>query len=128
MRTLKGNVSIRPVPASFEYGQLFESFIINEIYRLDEYMRSRLRFSQYRVDDTSEIDLIIETPSGKTILIEIKSKNNIHENDVATLNRLQGDFKNAVAFCFSQDPARRKIGETLCLPWQEGLEEIMREW
>lgn len=125
VRTLQNNISLVPSPESFEYGMLFESFIINEIVRLNEYNRTRFELSHFRIDDNEEIDLIIEKPGGKTILIEIKSKDkNVSEKDVKILNRIGANFKNATSYCLSRDPERKKIGQVLCVPWQDGIKEI----
>jgi len=124
VRTLLNQVAIVPVEQSFEYGMLFESFIINEFVKLSEYRRLRFKFSFIRIDENKEIDLVIEKPGGSTVLIEIKSRRNVSENEVKTLNGMLPSFKNAKAYCLSQDPERKMIGQTLCLPWREGVEEI----
>ncbi len=124
VRTLKNRVGIPPVFSTFEYGNLFESFIINEFVRLNEYKRTRYIFSHLRVDDTREVDLVIEKPDGEVILVEIKSRDNIGEREVKVLNQLLPDFKRARAYCLSQDPERKMIGSVLCVPWMEGLEEV----
>lgn len=124
VRTLKNQVSIEPLEQSFEYGNLFESFIINEFVRLNEYRRTRFEFSHFRVDDKNEIDLVIEQPGGKVILVEIKSRKNISDREINVLSQLLPSFKNAKAFCLSQDPERKMIKEVLCLPWREGIAEI----
>lgn len=125
VRTLLRNVTIPPHPQSHEFGKLFEGFIVNEIVRLNEYRRTRYDFSHLRIDNKDEIDLIIERPNRETLLVEIKSKDEkLNEKDTATLNRLGTSFKNAKLYCLSRDPQRKKIGNVLCLPWQEGIEEF----
>lgn len=123
VRALQNNAAIKPLPQTFEYGSLFESFLINEFIRLNEYRRTRYAFSHIRIDDTNEIDLVVERPGQPTLLIEIKSKDSIHERDVKALQNLSSRFKNARCLCLSQAQTRLKINDVLCLPWQDGLEE-----
>jgi len=89
-----------------------------------KYKRTKCVFSYLRVDDDSEIDLIVEKSNSEIFLIEIKSKDHTDERDVNTLQRFFPDFKNAKAICLSNDPTRKKIGDVLALPWQEGITEI----
>ncbi len=126
VRTIKRQVALPLHTESIEFGRLFESFFINEIIRLDEYARSRFAFSHLRIDEKDEIDLIIERPGRETLLVEIKSSNAIRANHVEVLNRLGATFRNAKLYCFSQDPQRQKLGNVLCLPWREGLDEIFK--
>jgi predicted AAA+ superfamily ATPase len=124
VRALQSSLAVKPRQGTDEYGLLFESFIINEIVRLNEYSRSRYTFSHLRLDDKHEIDLIVERPGKKTFLIEIKSKSNIDERDIKRLEILSQSFKNVDSLCISQDINRRKIRSTICLPWRDAIEEI----
>lgn len=126
VRSLQNITNLEPIPETFAYGTLFESFVVNEIIRLNEYKRTRFEFSHLRVDDKYEIDLIIERPGKKNLLVEIKSSKSIKDNDLKTLETILPSFKNAEALCLSQDEERKKISNVLCLPWAEGLEEIFR--
>jgi predicted AAA+ superfamily ATPase len=128
VRALQNRSSLAPIPETLEFGKLFEGFVINEIVRMNEYQRRRFEFSHLRIDEKDEIDLIIEGPGQRIILVEIKSKDSqINEHDVDTLNRLGSGFKNPILLCLSRDSQRRKIGNVLCLPWQDGLEEIFQK-
>ncbi len=128
VRALQNRVAMVPAPQSFEFGTLLESFIVNEIVRLNKYQRTRFELSHLRIDYKSEIDPIVERPGKKTILLEIKSKDSgVSERDVKTLNRLSADFKNSHSLCLSRDPQRKKIGKVFCLHWQEGIQEIFEQ-
>jgi len=124
VRALQKTVAIAPQRGTFEFGALFESFIINEIIRLNEYYRTRYEFSHIRLEDDSEIDLVVERPGKETLLIEIKSKDAIHERDVARLGMISKDVKNSRAYCLSTDPVRKQLGPVLCMDWRAGLSEI----
>jgi predicted AAA+ superfamily ATPase len=124
VRALQNTLRITPAPNTYEFGKLFETFLINEILRFNEYKRTRFEFSHLRVDDKDEVDLIIERPGHPTVLVEIKSKDKIDERDTATLNRLSPQFKNSVAYVLSRDKTPRLVGNVKCLNWKEGVEEI----
>lgn len=58
---------------STELGYSFEAWVINESMRISSYYDLDYGFSYYRTEKGAEIDLIIETPRGQMIAIEIKS-------------------------------------------------------
>jgi len=126
VRALTNQVNIGPLKQTYEYGTLFESFVINEFIKLNEYFRLRFKFSFIRVENDQEIDLVIEKPGGAVILVEIKSTQQIKEEHVRTLDLMQRSFKDARSYCLSQDGERKQIGSVLCVPWNEGIEEICR--
>ncbi len=127
LRALQKTLLIKPIQKTFEYGLLFETFIINEIVRLNEYYRCRFEFSHLRLADDAEIDLIIERPGKKTILLEIKSKENIDERDVSKLSALAMEIKNSVPYYFCMTNSRKLIKNVLCLNWREGIDEIFQQ-
>lgn len=124
VRALQNTLKTTLNTGSFEFGKLFETFLINEIIRLNEYNATRFEFSYLRIDDRHEIDLIIERPGVDTILIEIKSKDKVDERDTKSLNLLFPSFKNAKAYLFSRDKVARKVANVQCFYWEDGIEEI----
>lgn len=123
-RALENTLTVELKPQTYAYGLAFEHFVINEINRLQSYAKKDYRLSFLRTKDGVEIDLIIERPGLKRALIEIKSTERVNEEDVRSLQFLGKDISNSEAFCLSLDPTPKKIGDVLCLPWQQGLEEI----
>ncbi|MBM4251762.1 MAG: ATP-binding protein [Deltaproteobacteria bacterium] len=124
-RALAGTVDDPARPQSFEYGSLFESFIVNEVFRLLKYAERSFRLSFLRIDEKMEIDLIIERNGMKTFLVEIKSTDMAHEGHVEALRKLSGSFKNSVSLLISRDPICKIIDGVHCLPWQQGIQEIL---
>ncbi len=124
MRALTNSLHEQPRPGTSEFGKLFEAFVVNEFVKMNEYTRSRFQFSHLRVRHQDEVDLILEKPGKETILIEIKSTNQIGPKHVRGLNKLHGTFENVKPYLLSQDKTARTIGETTCLHWQEGIAEI----
>lgn len=129
-RALEGKLNLELSPKSFEYGILFEHFIINEVIRLNQYFRLDYKFYYLRTKDDIEIDLIIERPGLPFAFIEIKSTDNIHDSHVKNLSKLTNDFikenkrSSAEAYVFSNDLIAKKIDNVNCLHWKEGLDLV----
>ncbi|HMO01833.1 MAG TPA: AAA family ATPase [Oligoflexia bacterium] len=111
---------------SFEYGRLFENFIVNEIYRLLSYKEKQFKLSFLRIEENYEIDLIVEKGSSEIYLCEIKSSEKVDERHVNSLELLRKDFNNPKLFLISNDPIAKKIKNTRALHWTEALNEICR--
>lgn len=124
IRALSNTITIGLNKSGYGYGKLFESFIINEIVRLNSYYRKHFTFSYLRTKSDAEIDLIIERPGMPVALVEIKSSETIDEHDLRHLTSLGKDFKNAEFFCLSRDENNRIVNGVKCLEWQKGLEEL----
>ncbi len=109
---------------TFDYGQLFESFIVNEIHRLLTYKEEQFNLSFIRVSETQEIDLIIQKSNGDLFLCEIKSTNKIDERSAKSLNHLKTSFQNPKLRIISRDPSPHKFGDALAIHWKEAISEI----
>ena len=103
------------------YGELFETFVVNEIFRKNSYEKLQYKMSYLQTASGVEIDLVLDRPSKPLALIEIKSTNHVREDHVASLNKISQSFENADVFCFSKDEHPKQFGRVLCLPWWEGL-------
>ena len=57
-----------------DFGQLFENFVIMELYKYNQYGIFGYHFNYWRTKSGSEIDLVLSKPGSKSIAIEIKSK------------------------------------------------------
>ncbi len=124
VRALNGTLNVELNPGTYAFGRAFEHFVLLEIIRLSDYRRNDYRFSYLRTKDGAEIDLIVERPGNTTALVEIKSTDHVDERDVRELSRFLPDFPGADAYCFSRDRARKRIGDVLAVPWDEGLAEL----
>lgn len=123
-RALAEELNIGVRPQTSQYGYAFEQLVINEINRLQNYLRKDFRLSYLLTEADVEIDLIIERPGEKRVAIEIKSTNEIREKDVKNLITLGKDIPNCELFCFSQDPIPKLISGIRCVHWLDGLKEI----
>lgn len=109
---------------TYEYGDLFETFIINEFFKLREALEKRWEYSYLRTKDDVEIDLIIQKPRSKPILVEIKSTNHITEDQIDLFIRISRDFPGSQKYVLFTGKTGKVIKDIRCLPWEEGLKEI----
>jgi len=107
------------------YGEAFEHFILLELIRISSYARKRARFFYLKTKDGVEIDIIVDLPNQPLALVEIKSSQNVHPEDLSGFARLGADFPNARMFCLSRDPVQKEIHGVKVMPWQQGLELIL---
>lgn len=114
-------------PGTFEYGNLFEHFIILELLRLNSYLNQDYNFSYFQTHHNLEVDLVIDRPRKKTIFCEIKSKNQISESDLNSLRSIKKDFPEYEFLCISQDSFEKNIDGVHCLPWTKGITHILGE-
>lgn len=123
-RALARHLEIAPFPSTSYYGELFEHFIILEIFKKSEYNRLNYRLNYLKTEDQAEVDLVIERPGKPLALVEIKSKQQIHKEDLRHLLRFSADFPDAQSYCFSLDPYDRTIEGVSVLPWMEGIRAL----
>jgi hypothetical protein len=67
-------LSVPLLPQASVFGQAFERWVILEVYRLNEYLRKDYVLSFLRTKDDAEIDLIIERPGQKTLLVRWRDR------------------------------------------------------
>lgn len=124
-RALARNLSGGLAPGTYEYGKVFEHFIICEIMRMSNYQKKEFRFSFFNAG--GEIELIIDRPRQPRVLIEIKSKVETHEEDTAYLRSAMADFQPCKAYCLSLDPHKREVENVEYVHWRDGLDAIFSE-
>ncbi len=111
--------------STFEYGELFETFLINEFFKIAESLEKRWKFSYLRTQNDVEVDLIIEKPRGHPILIEIKSsQEKPSEDKLKSFIRIAQEFGGSEKYYLSNSKLEAQIGEVHCLHWLTGLKQI----
>ena len=112
-------------PSTFEYGMLFETFVVNEFFKISEALEKRWRFSYLRTKDDVEIDLIIEKPRGAPVLVEIKSsRSRTAPEKLSSFVKIAKEFKGSDRYLLSNSPQAAVVEGIRCLHWRVGLEEI----
>ncbi len=73
----------------------------------------------------AEIDLIVQKPKNKVILIEIKSTGNVIESDERHLVSLGADIQHQEKWIICTETVARKTKNNVrILPWQFALKEL----
>lgn len=124
-RSLQGMATAPLVEGSSAFGKAFEHFLILEIRRRADYLGKEWRYSYLRTSsESAEIDLIIERPGDKTVLLEIKSSTSVPDTEIHKLQSFKNDFPNAEAMIFCRETPPRKQGDVTLFPWPQGLESL----
>lgn len=124
IRALRNLAGESLASSTYEYGELFETFLINEFFKLSESLEKRWSLSYLKTKDDAEIDLIIEKPRGKPILVEIKSSTSISEEDISKFSKISRDFVGSDRFILANITRGSIKQDIQCLPWQAGLKTI----
>lgn len=122
-RALDRTLTIELLPQTTAWGDAFEHWVILEIIKNANYQRLDWDFSYIRTQNDVEIDLIVNRPGSKKLLIEIKSKEKVLEQDAKSLESLGKDIPHSEKYLLSCDPLEQKFGSTRALHWQKALKE-----
>lgn len=71
------------------FGMILENYVVCELRRLASWHDEPLYFSHYRDKDKVEVDIVLETLSGKVYGIEVKASATIGKKDFQGLERLK---------------------------------------
>ena len=123
-RALAGMVDYALAPKTFEYGKLFESFVVNEINRRMNYRNQQFRLSYLRVKEDLEIDLVLEQGNLPPVLVEIKAADRVDERHAKGLLTLGINFTESRKYLISNDFDRKSFSGVVACHWKEAVEEI----
>jgi predicted AAA+ superfamily ATPase len=122
-RGLEKALNSNVVPKTSYYGEVFEHFIINEFYKMNQYLEADFDLSYFSTKEGSEVDLVLTLGKSKTFFIEIKSSESVDEVEVKKLAALTLNTK-IKAYYLSQDKIAQVRHGVRCLHWSDGLKEI----
>ncbi len=71
------------------FGHLFENFVVMELVKQATWSQEPVSLYHYRTQDQTEVDIVMESPSGKICAIEIKLADVIRKEDLKGLQSLQ---------------------------------------
>lgn len=120
-RALDQILSLKPTTGQM-IGPLFEHFVVCELHRLNDYYKKDYRFSYLATQGGLEIDLVVERPGQKDLLMEIKSAENVTDAHVKHLRTLAAESDSFEALCLSRERHPRRIGKITLLPWKDGFD------
>ena len=123
---LRGEIGIESIESSSRYGKMFETRVIQECFRWNDYDRLDLKFSYWRTSNDNEVDLIVSRGAGHPLAaIEIKSSSAPEERHVQGLGRFIRDYPNTPQYCISQTPRRYSLGAVEVVPFEEVRELLL---
>lgn len=123
-KALERSLDVPLSPRTSAYGDAFESWVILECFRLNEYYQKNYKFSYFQTHQGAEIDLVLSKPNHPPILIEIKSSQKIDEIEVNKLAKLGGAFKTTYLYYLSQCEQEIKSAGVQCYFWLNGLKKV----
>lgn len=106
-------------PGTVEYGDAFETFIINEFFAFSDYVQP-LKLSFWRSTSRLEVDLIIDDHTA----VEIKAKQQVSWEDIKTLKAISQEHAFKRLFCVCLETRPRRVGDIEILPYQDFLKML----
>jgi predicted AAA+ superfamily ATPase len=109
-------------PKTREYGNFFETFLINEIRAYIRYSSSNIKLHYWRTTSDYEVDLII---GNMIIAVEFKATKQIGGDELKGLRALKEEHSSAQAYlvCLITEPRQTEDGIRI-LPYQNFLKQI----
>lgn len=110
---------------TYEFGALFESWVINEIWRINSYYKKNLQTFFYRTDDGAEVDLVIIDPARNRYAIEIKSATDVVSADLGSgFESLSAHGTLAKRICITNGLRPYTAEGVDFMPWREAFEWV----
>lgn len=122
-RTLANLTDVQIHASTSYYGELFEQFLILEIFRMNQYYERNFRMSYLLTTAGVEIDLVIERPGKSTLLVEIKAGQKVLLSELNNLIGISREMDNAEAICLYNGEDSLKYDGVEVLPWRRGIIE-----
>jgi predicted AAA+ superfamily ATPase len=127
LNALRGELPSPLSPRTYRYGKLFETFIINEFIRLNDYRDTQWKFYYWRTNTGMEVDLLLQkSPSTPPVAVEIKASEHVEESDLRGLKSFGAENPKARMFCLCQTNVSFRLGDIEVLPWREGVDRMLR--
>ncbi len=122
LNAIRGELSIELKEGSYRYGKLFETFIIQEMFRFNDYTRSHYEFLYWRTNTGMEVDLILTDKNKRTLFaIEIKASAAPQKKYLKGLESFKSENHHAQLFCICQTEHSYKLDDITVLPWKEAF-------
>lgn len=124
---LRGELNLELTPSSGRFGKLFESWLVQECFRINDYQQLDLKFSYWRTNTNMEVDLVVSRGASQPIAaIEIKSNTAPSTTDLHGLRAFANDYPNVPRYLFCCTPRSLELEGIAVMPWVEGLGILKR--
>ena len=113
---------------TYEYGKLFESWVINEVWRINSYYKKNLKTFFFRTEAGQEVDLVLVSPSGETVAVEIKSSIDVEPAEIERGMNAFGEYAAlSQRICVTQGLRPKRINGVEHLPWVDFF-RWLKDW
>jgi predicted AAA+ superfamily ATPase len=120
LNALNGYLRIDMREGGYVYGNLFETFVINQLLSANHYQSLGLRFYYWKDREGKEVDLILARNSFEPVLaIEIKASAAPTMEDCGGFAAFATDYPQVPKICACNTPRSYTDGSLRCLPWRE---------
>ena len=117
---IRGELQTELKTGSYRYEKLFETFVVNELIRANDYNELGYRFHYWRTNTGVEVDLVLTRgPNDIPKAIEIKSQSSPKKSDMKGLIAFASENKKAELFCLCQTPRKYSVGPVQVLSWKK---------
>ena len=124
-KALEATLTLPVKAKTFSFGQAFEHFIILECFKLNHYFRKAYKFSYCKTKNGLEVDLIVQRPGKKELLVEIKSTDEIRKDHIKTIKHFSKDWTVSHSTqLWSLDRQIQNIEGVRCLHWKKALRSL----
>ena len=125
-RALDRTLDSKLTPKTSIYGEMFEHWVIQDVFRLNSYFEKDFRLSYLQNTNGLEVDLIL-SKGNQTHLIEIKSSDSIDETEVRKLATLGESFDTKTKLYYlSQCKLRVNMQGVECWNYLEWLKYFFK--
>ncbi len=125
LNAIRGELKTEIKESSYYYGKLFETLVVQELIRINDYTNADYRFNYWRTNTGIEVDIIMSRGIKESpIAIEIKSHIAPMEKDLHALKSFKSENQNAVLYCLSNSANAYSLGDIKVFPWREGIKKI----
>ena len=125
LNAIRGELQVAPQPSSSRFGNLFETWLIQELFRLNDYQKANWKFHYWRTNTGMEVDVLLSKGSADPVYaIEIKSHTAPRELDLKGLLAFEGEYPKTQLICWCRTPRPYRLGPIHVLPWDQGLKKI----
>ena len=126
LNAVRGELRTQLKPSSFRYGRLFETMVINELFRINKYKDLDLRFNYWRTSTGKEVDVVISREYQQPLCaIEIKSASDMASLELKGLHSFAEEYSSVPLYCFANINRKARIDNVTYCNWKEGIETIV---
>lgn len=125
LNAIRGELGTAPAESSSRFGNLFETWVVQEMIRLNDYAETDFRFHYWRTNTGMEVDLVLSHDATSPLrAIEIKSAPAPVLEDVSGLASFQSENPGVELWCVCRTPRAYTIGDVQFLPWKEAFAKL----